>query len=96
MLNKETRQLIQILLIVGLFGLQSALNNSNRLETVAIQLWVSIVGALIGQVLAKSGLRYINNMQNSHFTFWKSDEYMNIQKHKPSENEKADLRPTIL
>ena len=75
----ESRQFTQVLLTIGLFGLQSALQNTSRLEYVALQVWISLIGALIGQRLMAYTVHAVNNTQNFYSAFWKKSENRQMQ-----------------
>ena len=94
--NTESRQITQVLLTIGLFGLQSALQSSGRLEYVALQLWISLVGALVGQGLTTYALHSVNNSQSSCFTFWKDGKNIKIQNDNLPKNERKDIRPAFI
>lgn len=70
--DQQTAQFLEIMLNVCLLSFQGALGNISRLEMLALQLMVSMAGALTGQLAVYYTANHLNS--KSSYSFWQADK----------------------
>ena len=68
--DQETAQFLEIMLNICLLSFQGTLSDINQLEMLALQLLISMIGALVGQLAVRYVVKNVNSTNS--YCFWKT------------------------